>query len=149
MTNENVSQAGGAGGKKSFGRYVTTIVRLLLGLMFLGLGVMGLLNYMTPPKNTPEYILTILKALTDAGYLKVVAGTEVLAGALLLLNLFVPLALALLAPIVVGILTYHVFVQPTTIVPGVVVAVMELYLAFAYRGAFKPMLRPRVTPGAH
>ena len=61
---------------------------------------------------------------------------------------FVPLALALLAPIVVGILTFHVAMAPATIGPGIVVLVMELYLAWAYRGAFRPMLRARTSPGA-
>jgi len=67
---------------------------------------------------------------------------------MLLTNRFVPLALALLAPIVVGIITFHVAMAPATIGPGIVVLVIELYLAWAYRGAFRPMLAAKVTPGA-
>ena len=148
MTAENASPAGGAGGKKSIGRYVTATVRILLGLMFLFFGLNGFFNFMPPPKDMPEHIGAVLGSLTNAGYMKVVCGTMVLSGALLLSNLFVPLALALLAPIIVGILTFHIFLQPATIAPGIVVTVMELYLALAYRHAFYPMLRPRVTPGA-
>jgi hypothetical protein len=65
---------------------------------------------------------------------------------LLLTNRFVPLALTLLAPIVVGIITFHIAVAPATIIPGIVVLVMELYLAWAYRGAFRPVLRAKVPP---
>jgi len=96
----------------------------------------------------PENILAVLGALTKAGYMTVVSGTEVLVAALLLLNRFVPLALALLAPILVGIVTFHVFLAPSTIAPAVVALAMELYLAWEYRAAFRPMLAARTTTGA-
>jgi hypothetical protein len=76
-----------------------------------------------------------------------VMGTQLLVGVLLLLNRFVPLALALLAPIIVGIVTFHLFLAPKGTGIAVAVLVMELYLAWAYRSAFRPMLRMRVTPG--
>src|SRR5262249_24959974 len=130
------------------GRIVTAIVRILLGLMFLVFGLNGFLNFMPPPKDLPKEIITVMGALMQAGYMTVVSGAEVLIAVLLLTNRFVPLALALLAPIVVGFLTFHIFRAPATIVPGVVVTAMELYLAWAYRGAFRPMLQAKTTPGA-
>jgi uncharacterized membrane protein YphA (DoxX/SURF4 family) len=134
--------------KKSGARIATAIVRILLGLAFLCFGVMGLFNLLKPPPDTPPEILTVSAALATAGYMKVVGATEIFAGLLLLTNRFVPLALALLAPIVVGILTFHVAMQLATMGPGIVVAAMELHLAWSYRGAFKPMLRAKTTPGA-
>jgi hypothetical protein len=92
--------------------------------------------------------MNVMGGLMKAGYLTVVSGAEVLIAVLLLMNRFVPLALALLAPIVVGIITFHVALAPATIAPGIVVLVMELYLAWAYRSAFRPMLAARTTPGA-
>ena len=138
-----------ARGKKSAGRIVTAIVRIMLGLAFLFFGVMGLFNLMKPPPDTPQEILTVVGALANAGYMKVVAATEIIVGVMLLTNRFVPLALALLAPIVVGIITFHVAMQPAGIIPGLVVLAMELYLAWAYRGAFCPMLRAKVSPGVN
>jgi len=83
-----------------------------------------------------------------SGYmLPLVAGTQLFVGVLLLLNRFVPLALALIAPIIVGIITFHLFLAPATIAPGIVVSVLELYLAWAYRDAFRPMLVARAKPG--
>ena len=73
-------------------------------------------------------------------------GTQLLVGVLLLLNRFVPLALALIAPIIVGIITFHLFLAPATIGPGIVIVVLEVYLAWAYRNAFRPMLAMRVAP---
>src|SRR5436309_12101423 len=130
-------------------RCVTTIIRILLGLMFLVFGLNGFLNFMPAPKDMPPEIMNVMGALMNAGYMTVVSGAEVIIAVMLLTNRFVPLALALLAPIVVGILTFHVAMQPATIGPGLVVLVMELYLAWAYRGAFHPMLRTKVSPGAN
>jgi len=79
--------------------------------------------------------------------LPLVMGTQLLVGVLLLSNRFVPLALALIAPIIVGIITFHVFLAPASIGPGVVTVVLELYLAWAYRKAYRPMLAMRATPG--
>ncbi|MEW5975837.1 MAG: DoxX family protein [Acidobacteriota bacterium] len=131
----------------SAGRYVTTTVRILLGLVFLLFGLNGFLSFMPAPKDLPAEIVTVTTALMKAGYLTVVSGVEVLISVLLLTNRFVPLALALLAPIVVGIITFHISIAPATIGPGIVVLVMELYLAWAYRVAFGPMLKAKVSAG--
>lgn len=129
-------------------RYGTAIVRILLGLLFLVFGLNGFLNFIPQPKDIPQDIMTVMGALMKAGYMTVVSGAEVLAAVMLLTNRFVPLALALLAPIIVGILTFHIAMAPATIGPGIVVLVMELYLAWAYRGAFRPMLAGKASPGA-
>src|SRR5215468_12781899 len=101
--------------KKSAGRIVAAIVRILLGLMLLVFGLNGFLNFMPQPKDMPQEIMTVVGALMKAGYMTVVSGAEVLIAVLLLTNRFVPLALALLAPILVGILTFHLFIAPATI----------------------------------
>jgi len=63
-------------------------------------------------------------------------------------NRFVPLALALIAPGIVNIVAFHAFIEPSGAVMAGVVLVLELYLAWAYRKAFLPMLAMRVSPGA-
>lgn len=149
MTNSSShSEETHASGKKSFTRFVPVIVRILLGLMFLLFGLNGFLNFMPAPKDMPQDIMTAVGGLMKGGFMTVVSGTEVIVAVLLLINRFVPLALALLAPIVVGIITFHITLAPATIGPGIVVLAMELYLAWVYRGAFKPMLAARSTPGA-
>jgi uncharacterized membrane protein YphA (DoxX/SURF4 family) len=133
--------------KPSAGRIVTAIVRALLGLMFLVFGLNGFLNFMPTPKDLPSDVLSVSTGLMKGGYMAVVSATEIIVALLLLTNRFVPLALVLLAPIVVGIITFHIAIAPATIVPGIVVLVMELYLAWAYRGVFRPMLQAKVSPG--
>jgi len=60
----------------------------------------------------------------------------------------VPLALALLAPIIVNILGFHLFLAPAGLGVPVVVLVAELYLAWSYRAAFAPMLSARARTAA-
>lgn len=132
--------------KPSVRRIVTAIVRVLLGLAFLVFGLNGFLNFIPTPKNLPPDVITVSTGLMKGGYMAVVSATEIIVAALLLINRFVPLALAMLAPIVVGIITFHITIAPATIVPGIMVLTMELYLAWAYRGAFRPMLRAKIPP---
>jgi hypothetical protein len=134
--------------RKSFARHWPAITRVLMGLAFLIFGLNGFLNFMPAPKDIPEGILKVMDALSQAGYMTVVSGAEVLIAVLLLTNRFVPLALALLAPIIVGIITFHIAMAPATIGPGIVVLLMELCLARAYRAAFRPMLAARATADA-
>jgi hypothetical protein len=139
-------------GKKSFTRFFPHIARVLMGLAFLASGVMGILMALgvmkVPDNNLAEDLKTVNGALAKAGYMNVVSWTMAIVGVLLLINRFVPLALALIAPILVGILTYHITLQPAGIVPGAVLSLLELYLAWSYRSAFCPMLRAKVIPNS-
>jgi len=132
---------------KSFTRFLPRIARVLMGLAFVFFGAMGLFHLMKAPDNLPENIKAVNAALATAGYSNVASATMTLVGLLLLINRFVPLALALIAPILVGILTYHIMMAPAMIGPGAFLSLLELYLAWSYRKAFCPMLAAKVTPG--
>jgi len=133
---------------KRFTRFFPAIARVLMGLMFLVFGLNGFLNFIPQPKDPmPAGAVAFAGALMQTGYMMpLIMGTQLLVGVLLLLNIFVPLALALIAPILVGIVTFHIFLAPATLAPGVVILLLELYLAWAYRKAFAPMLAMRVNP---
>ena len=67
-----------------------------------------------PPE--PASAGAFLGALFSTGYMfPLIKGTETLAGALLLSNRFVPLALTLLAPVLVNIVAFHVFLAPAAL----------------------------------
>ena len=74
-----------------------------------------------------------------------IKATEVVGGALLLGNRYVPLALTLLAPIVVNIAAFHTFLTPLNPVALLVLAA-EIYLAWSYREPFRPMHAARAAP---
>jgi hypothetical protein len=75
-----------------------------------------------------------------------IKGTEVVAGLLLLGNRFVPLALTLLAPVIVNIVLFHAVLAPAGLGVPLLVLLAEIYAAWSYREAFVPMLHARVEP---
>ncbi len=120
------------------------IARYFLGVVFFIFGLNGFLQFMPMPPM-PEEAGAFLGALAGAGYMfPLIKGTEVLAGVLLLSNRFVPLALALLAPITVNILLFHLILAPAPGLPLLLIAA-QLYLAYSHRDVFVPMLRSRVV----
>jgi hypothetical protein len=90
-------------------------------------------------------------ALAASGYLfPLLKATEVLSGALLLSGFFVPLALTLLAPVIVNIFAFHLFLAPGNYAVVGLVLVSELFLAWTHRAAFAPMLRAKTgVPSQH
>lgn len=130
----------------SVARHLPGAARVLLGLVFFVFGLNGFLQFLPQPPITGAP-LAFVSALMASGYvIPIVKGTEVIAGLMLLGNRFVPLALALLAPIVVAIVGYHLALEPTGTPLGIIVLALELFLAFTYRDAFAPMLKARVAP---
>jgi hypothetical protein len=63
----------------------------------------------------------------------------------------VPLGLLLVAPVIVNIVGFHLFVSPNGLGVALVVAALEVFLAWAYRDAFRPLLslNPPVVAAAH
>lgn len=136
-------------GSKSFARHLPTVARIALGLAFFVFGLNGFLNFIPPPSTPiPEGAMAFAGAMMKTGYLfPFVKGTEVLVGLFLLLNRFVPLALAVIAPVILNIVAFHAFLAPSGVGPGAVLLLLELYLAWSYRGVFRPMLAARNEPG--
>jgi len=129
-------------------RYLPIIARIVMGLMFFVFGLNGFLHFLPQPKP-PEAAAAFFGALYKSGYmLPLIFGAQTLVGLLLLVNRFVPLALALIAPVIVNIILFHIFLAPSGYAMAIVVTVLELYLAWSYRAAFLPMLTPRVKPNS-
>jgi hypothetical protein len=125
-----------------------TAARVLLGLTFFVFGLNGFLHFIPqPPMSGPP--ANFIGALLATGYLfPLLKGTEVAAGLLLLSNRFVPLALTLLAPVVVNIVFFHAFLAPAGLAVPLIVLALEVYLARSYRDAFAPMLHAQNAPHA-
>jgi uncharacterized membrane protein YphA (DoxX/SURF4 family) len=122
-------------------RIAITVARVLLGLIFFVFGLNGFLHFMPNPPPTPA-AGAFFGALIATGYMfALIFGTQVLGGALLLLNLAVPFALVILAPVIVNIIGFHLFLSPVPvqIVIALVVAVLEAILAWQCRDAFAPL----------
>jgi hypothetical protein len=126
-------------------RKLPIVARVVLGLPLFVFGLNGFLHFLPEP-HMPAAAASFATALFSRPYmLALVKGTEVIAGALLLSNRYVPLALALVAPVVVNIVAFHAFLAPAGLAVPLLLLAAELYLAWSYRSAFAPMLRA-VTP---
>lgn len=124
-------------------KYLPTAARLFLGLVFTVFGLNFFLHFLPTPAPAPR-AAAFAGALFSSGYLfPLLKTTEVIAGLLLLSGRFVPLALAVLAPIVVNIVGFHLFLAPSGVPLALALLATELYLSWAYRAAFAPMLRAR------
>lgn len=134
--------------RESLARHLPVVARILMGLLFFASGVFGILIFFgivpEPSAPMPPGAAAFAGALAQTGYMMaLISGTQAVVGLLLLLNRFVPLALTLIAPVIINILAFHAFLAPSGSVPGIVAAGLELYLAWAYREAFRPMLAIR------
>ncbi len=130
---------------KSAVRFLPVIARLLLGLVFFVFGLNGFFHFIPQPKDAmSEGATALLTGFMKSGYMMpLLFGTQTLVGALLLLNCFVPLALALIAPVVVNIVAFHLFLAPSGLPIAFVVLALELFLAWSYRRVYAPMLAMR------
>ena len=128
--------------------YLPVIARILMGLMFFTFGLNGFLHFIPNPKTPPSLgVIAFMEEMIKTGYFfQLVFGTQVLVGVLLLINRFVPLALALIAPVIVNIIAFHLFLNPGGIAPGILVTLLEIYLVWWHRAAFADMLRAKPSP---
>jgi len=124
---------------------IVVIARVLMGLPLLALGLNGFLGFMEPPIELSPEGLSLLRSLRDTGFLVPLRdGTMALSGLLLLTGLFVPLALCLVAPLVITHCLVHVFLDdPVNGVGAYTMAALELFLVVAYGSYFRGFFRPR------
>jgi putative oxidoreductase len=117
-------------------KIVTLIARLLLGLIFVVFGLNGFLNFLTMGPMPTGPAGQFVGAVVLSHYFWVVAALQIAGGALLLTNRFVPLALVLLGPVILNIICYHVFLNPSGAVPAAVVTVLWLIVFYGKRQYF-------------
>jgi uncharacterized membrane protein YphA (DoxX/SURF4 family) len=124
-------------------RIAVIVARILLGLVFFVFGLNGLHPFMPNPPAPPA-AAAFFGALLATHYMFVlIFGTQVVGGALLLLGVAVPFALVILAPVIVNILCFHTFLSPDLLPLALVVAALELFLAWNYRASFAPLFSSR------
>lgn len=122
------------------------IARILLGLIFFVFGLNGFFNFLPPPE-LPEPAGDFFGAMAGTGYfLAFLKLTETVCGLLLLIGRFVPLALTILAPVVLNIVLFHAFLAPAGSAVGVVTLLLGVFLAWCYRESFRGVLAASAKP---
>lgn len=121
-------------------RTTSFVARFLLGLIFLVFGLNGFLHFLPMPPH-PGLAGQFLGALFASHYLVPIFLIQIVAAFLLLIHRFVPLALTLLAPVVVNIVLFHVLMAPEGLPLAAVVAVLWVLAAVGVRRAFTGLLQ--------
>lgn len=125
-------------------KYVTISARVLLGFVLVASGIAF---FFTTPPPLEGTVGEFFKGLVATGYfLYLLKGAEIVCGLFLLSGFFVPLALVILAPIVLNIFLVNVFMMPENIPLATALGLLEAYLAFfsrEYSPVIKGLFRPK------
>lgn len=115
------------------------VARILLGLIFFVFGLNGLLHFI-PMHPLPGDAGTFATIMAQHGWAQFVSVLQLIGGLLLLVGRYVPIALVILSPIIVNILLFHgLLTAGEGLMPGLVCAVLALFLIWAYRLSFRSL----------
>jgi len=128
-------------------RTVSAIARYLAGVIFLVFGVNGFVNFipMPPPGGIAGQFMG---ALYVSHYLWVIFAFQVIAAVLLLVNRYVPLAVAILAPILVNILFFHALMAPSGLPLALFVSLLWALIFVDVRPALTGLFQSRLQARA-
>jgi len=120
------------------------IARIVLGFVFLVFGLNGFLQFLPQPAM-PKGAVSFFGALAASGYmLPLLFATQIVGGALVLAGM-VRLGLVILAPVLVNVVAFHVFLAPDGLLFATVVFAVALFLAWRHRASYGPLF----VRGAH
>ena len=92
-------------------KYTKHIPAILLGLLFVAFGLAYFFDLMPKPEGLNSNEISFMTLFASTGYLKFVKVLEVVIGILLLVPKTRALGLILIAPVVVGIAAYELFIH--------------------------------------
>ncbi len=113
-------------------------VRILLGLLFLLSGIAFF--FVTPPPASGDMETFFNGLMATRYFLPLLKGTEILCGLFLVLGIFVPLALVILAPIVLHIFMIHALLDPGGLPVAILIGLALSYLSF-FSPDYGPVIR--------
>jgi uncharacterized membrane protein YphA (DoxX/SURF4 family) len=117
-------------------KIVASIARILLGVVFFVFGLNGFLNFIPMGPLPTGLAGQFVTSLMQSHYVLFVSALQVIGGALLLINRYVPLGLTILAPVIVNILLFHILMNHTGLGLAIVVAILWCIVAYRERQYF-------------
>ncbi len=127
-------------------KIVFVAARLLLGLIFLVIGLNGFHPFIPAPPP-PGIALQWLTPMITSHYIWFTSGVQVITGIMLLTNRFVPLAIVTLAAVLANILAYHLTMQIATIPLALFTVLLWFVVAWPLRAQFAPLFVRNASTG--
>lgn len=124
------------------------ISRFILGLGFIVFGL-NILHPFLPQPPIPDGSLParFMGVMGPSHWMALVGLLQVFGGVFVLLGRTAPIGLALLGPVLVNILAFHILLMGGAgIAPGLVFSVLELFLIYSYRSYFAPIFTIHAVP---
>jgi hypothetical protein len=123
-------------------KYLPTIVRYLLGIIFLINGVNMFAQFMPLPNpEQPDLAQRFLNILREGGYFyPILGGVKILTALALFSNRYLPLMLVVMFPITLNGVLFHLKMDPMMAPVALVVMAMQCWLMYANRDKYLPML---------
>lgn len=120
------------------------LARILLGLVFLVMGLNGFLNFIPGPLPSGP-AGQFVSLLAQSHYDLIISALQVAGGVLLLVNRYVPLALVLLGPVIVNIFLFHLLMAPSGLPLAIFVAILWGIVALRHRQYFSGIFVQRAS----
>ena len=117
-------------------KYAVIVARILLALPFLIFGANDLHAFIPMPPIAGD-AGTLGMIMIHHGWLLFIGTLFLIAGVLLLVGKYVPVALVLLGPILVVILLFHITLQPSGLPIPIVLTLLEVFLIYAHWPSFR------------
>lgn len=127
-------------------KIAAAVARYLLGALFAFFGANLLFHFLPNPPLPPSPLKDFTTVLAVTHYIEVVGFFQLLPGVLLLINRYVPLAIAILAPMFVNILTTHLLVMHGGLFPIPIIALLLwLFLFWRVLSSFHGLFQAKVA----
>ena len=125
-------------------KIAAAIARILMGAIFVFFGSNIFFHFLPNPPMPPGPMANFTGALFVTHYIHFVGVIQVVSGILFLFNRFVPLALTMIAPVIVNILLFHSLMAPSGIGPGLFVTLCWFVVFYRDRSAFRGLFQAKV-----
>ncbi|MCB9308782.1 MAG: DoxX family protein [Lewinellaceae bacterium] len=117
-----------------------TIIFSLMGLMMLNSGLNKFFQYLPMPEMTPEQAKLFDAFNTITWLMPLVGFAEVLGGILVLIPRTRALGALVLFPVIIGIIVHHLVMDPSTILIGGIILLVDVWILYTERHKLMPLI---------
>ena len=118
-------------------------ISLVFGIILVVLGTMAFMNLPLPGFYLPK-ALAFLQALGDTGYMNYIMWIiQILVGLMFITRRYVALGAVILMPISFNIVIFHLFLDLKTIIPGLIIFALNVFILYTEHDKYKSLLRSK------